>query len=153
MPTSRASLEEAFLVLGNIKVAAEQLRIHANDPPSRHIHPPPIVANMAQVSVAAFGGDHATVSTGNILVVADVMTARNEPYGRREPLVQTSRLGKILSIVDTVQRDVAGVNHEIRRFAPDRICDPTKVGNEEWLPGTEVRVGNLREAKHHGAQA
>ena len=138
---------------GGSEVAAQQLRIEAEQPPARHVERPPVGAEMragsGRADRASMGGSRCA---GASCAVAEIVVARQEAHRQAELIVQRARRRKIALARRAVERDVAGVQHQVRLARADRLADAHEVVDEERLGIAQMGVGDLGDAEGHGGE-
>lgn len=84
-------------------------------------------------------------------IIADVVIARQVTAGDGQRVVQALGEFDIVAAGRPVERDVAGVDDEIRSINVDMFADALEVGDQVGKAPAEMGVGNLRQAKFgHG---
>ena len=100
----------------------------------------------------ALGIDRRFVMARRILRVAEIVVARQEAHRQAERIVQHARRREIALARGAVERDVAGVQHQVRLALAQRLADAHEIVDEERLGVAEMGVRDLGDAEGHARQ-
>ena len=81
------------------------------------------------------------------------MIARQEAHRQVEPVMQRAGRREVALARRAVERDVAGVQHEVGPVGAQRLADAHEIVDEERLVVAEMGVGNLGDAEGTNEQA
>ena len=126
--------QKVHLLAGIDQVAAEQLRVHGDHAPARHVELPEIVPEMLEIALAALVRDRQQRRVRRrILAFAHVVIARDEAAWKPDGVVQAARLGQVAFPARSVQRHVAAVDDEIGPLAQQMRRDAREVPAKNGL--------------------
>ena len=109
---------------------------------------------MAQITLAREVAEHGQLRVPRrILAFTNVVVARYEAPRQIHHLVQALGFDQIVFLCRAIERDVAGMQHEIGADVCNVLGRREEIGHEIGLVAAQVRVRNGRNAESHAGLA